>query len=86
MYNNYKLPVFRTNFLKLKFWKLLSNSYCLKQLSTLKTKICYATLTLISKIELLVKNVYVQNKHKANKTKTKSMKLKLLKRLNLNQF
>ena len=25
--NIYKLPVFRTNFLKLKFWKLLSNSY-----------------------------------------------------------
>ena len=26
IYTNYKLPVFRTNFLKLKFWKLLSNS------------------------------------------------------------
>ena len=25
-YNNYILPLFRTNFLKLKFWKLLSNS------------------------------------------------------------
>ena len=26
IYTNYKLPMFRTNFLKLKFWKLLSNS------------------------------------------------------------
>ena len=25
-YNNYILPLFRTNLLKLKFWKLLSNS------------------------------------------------------------
>ena len=32
--NNYKLPVFRTNFLKLKFWKFISNSYCPKQLLT----------------------------------------------------
>ena len=26
IYTNYKLPMFRTNFLKLKFWKSLSNS------------------------------------------------------------
>ena len=25
IYTDYKVPVFRTNFLKLKFWKLLSN-------------------------------------------------------------
>ena len=34
---SYKLPVFRKNFLKLKFWKLLSNSYCGTQLLFLKT-------------------------------------------------
>ena len=38
IYANYKLPVFGTNFLKLKFWKLLINSYCPKQLLILKMK------------------------------------------------
>ena len=37
IYTDYKLLVFRTNFLKLKIWKLLSNSYCPMQLLTLKT-------------------------------------------------
>ena len=40
IYANYKLAVFRTNFLKLKFWKLLSNPYCPKQLLTLKKGVC----------------------------------------------
>ena len=36
IYTNYKLPVFRTDSFKLKFWKLLSKSHCSKQLLTLK--------------------------------------------------
>ena len=36
IYTNYKLSVFRANFIKLKFWKLLSNCYCPKQPLTLK--------------------------------------------------
>ena len=36
IYTNDKPPVFRTTFLELTFWKLLRNSYCTKQLLTLK--------------------------------------------------
>ena len=38
IYTNYKLLVFRTNSLKLNFWKLLRNSYCPKQLLTFSFK------------------------------------------------
>ena len=55
IWTNYKLPVFRTNFLILKFWKLLSNSYCPKQLLTLKMSICSPSPTLTQKMEILMK-------------------------------
>ena len=78
--------MFRSNFLKLKFWKMLSNSYCPEQLNLENVNLLSNPNVNPKDVVTYEKNGHVQKKYKGNKTKTNPIKLKLLKALNMSEF
>ena len=69
--------MFRTNFLKLKFWKLRSNSYCPEQLNLENVNLLSNPNVNPKNVATYEKTLHVQKKYKGNKTKTNPINLKL---------
>ena len=69
--------MFRSNFLKLKFWKLLSNSYCPEQLNLENVNLLSNPNVNPKNVATYEKTLHVQKKYKGNKTKTNPINLKL---------
>ena len=78
--------MFKTNFLKLKFWKLRSNSYCPEQLNLENVNLLSNPNVNPKDVVTYEKNGHVQKKYKGNKTKINPIKLKLWKALNMSEF
>ena len=69
--------MFKTNFLKLKFWKLRSNSYCPEQLNLENVNLLSNPNVNPKNVATYEKTLHVQKKYKGNKTKTNPINLKL---------